>query len=72
VLRATGVYTQDPALVPLAARHCDVLAAFAVDDATLTPGQAVFYMVTGNVNGIESSLGTDSAGVERPNTNSCH
>jgi hypothetical protein len=71
VLKSTGVYTQDPAKVPVAMHACD-LATPALPDA-LNPvrGQAFFFLVTGVHNGIEGSLGTNSAGVERPNDNPC-
>lgn len=71
VLRASGVYTQDPQKVPLANRLCGLTSPSAPDGFTPEPGQAVFYLVTGVAGGIEGSLGTDSAGVERPNTNPC-
>jgi Putative metal-binding motif len=71
VLKSTGVYTQDPAKVPVAMQACD-LATPAIPD-TLTParGQAFIFLVTGVHSGIEGSLGTNSAGVERPNDNPC-
>jgi hypothetical protein len=71
VLRATGISTQDPASVPLAARHCGLAQGFEQDDADLAAGTGVFFLVTGVHLGIESGLGTNSAGVERANTNPC-
>jgi putative metal-binding protein len=71
VLRASGLYTQDPAIVPLASRVCGVSEGSMLDDASLGPGEAVFFLVTGNALGVESSLGTNSAGVERANANPC-
>ena len=71
VLRASGVYTQDPQAVPLAGRACDLFDPYAMDDSNPALGQGVFHLVTGNAGGIESSLGTDSQGAERPNTNPC-
>jgi hypothetical protein len=70
-LRQAGIYTQDPALVPLASKTCGVATPYSLDGVALTPGQAVFYLVTGNGAGGESSLGTNSAGQPRPNTNPC-
>lgn len=70
VLRASGLYTQDPAAVPLAARYCALSDTSLADDAP-PRGQAVFYLVSGNVSGVEGSLGKNSAGTERPNANPC-
>jgi hypothetical protein len=72
VLRQTGVYTQDPASVPLAARSCHVAIDGGQDGVTLAPGQGVFFLVTGNDPAGESSLGTDSNGTVRPNANPCN
>ncbi|HET8946537.1 MAG TPA: hypothetical protein VFQ07_06110, partial [Candidatus Polarisedimenticolia bacterium] len=71
VLRQSGVYTQDPATVPLAGRACGISDPYALDGVVLSPGQAVFWLVTGNGPGGESSLGTNSAGQPRPNTHPC-
>jgi hypothetical protein len=71
VLKATGIYTQDPAEVPLAAQGCGFLEASVADDVVPPLGQGVFYLLTGTHNGVESTLGTNSAGVTRPNTNPC-
>ena len=71
VLKTTGVYTQNPDTIPVAMHACD-LATPAIPD-TLNPllGQAFFFLVTGVHNGIEGSLGANSAGVERPNDTPC-
>jgi hypothetical protein len=71
VLRQSGIYTQNPAQVPLAAKTCAIADVSVFDGVALTPGQAVFYLVTGNGPGGESSLGTSSAGQPRPNANPC-
>jgi N-acetylneuraminic acid mutarotase len=73
VLKATGIYTQDPATVPLAIQGCGFGfgQSSVVDDVMPPPGQGVFYLVTGVHNGFEGTLGTDSAGVTRPNTHPC-
>lgn len=71
VLQAGGGCTQDPALVPLAAKSCDIAGDAEVDAVALQPGEAVFYLVTGNGAAGESSLGTDSQGVPRANTHPC-
>lgn len=71
MLKATGVYTQVPGSNPLAERHCGVTYTF-VDDLDHPPaGKTVFSLVTGMQNGVEGSLGRDSAGMERPNGNPC-
>jgi hypothetical protein len=71
VLRQTGAYTQDPVSSPLALRSCGLLVASIQDEVTLAPGEAVFYLVTGVSGGVESSLGTDSSGTERVNSEPC-
>ena len=71
VLKATGIYTQDPATVPVAIKACGFIDPEAGDDQVPSVGQGMFYLLTGNHNGVEGTLGTDSAGVTRPNTNPC-
>ena len=71
ILRSTGVYTQDPAKVPVAMHACDLSTSPIPDALNPVRGQAFFFLVTGVHNGIEGSLGTNSAGVERPNDNPC-
>jgi len=68
LLRTVGVYTQDPGTVPLATKYCG-LNVPSVLDPDPTPGGTVFFLTTGT--SLESSLGTDSEGVERPNSNPC-
>jgi sugar lactone lactonase YvrE len=70
VLRDVGLWTQDPALVPLAARSCDLTVP---RDADIDPpaGAALFFLTTGNYNGTETGLGTDSDGIERVNASPC-
>ena len=69
VLRSSGTYTQDPTL-GLADHFCWVADYFYGDAFEPPAKQAVFYLVTGMA-GVESSLGTNSAGVERPNDWPC-
>ncbi len=71
VLKSTLVYTQAPGSNPLAVRECGVLDAFVADPVAPDPGQVKFSLVTGVQNGTEWSLGTDSGGISRPNTNPC-
>jgi hypothetical protein len=71
VLRQSGLYTQDPSAVPLARRDCGLPGTQLSDPLALATGQAIFWLVTGNGPGGESSLGTNSAGQPRPNTNPC-
>jgi hypothetical protein len=71
VLRESHLYTQDPAVVPLAGLACGLRVAVFADPVVPARGEGVFYMVTGVHLGIEGSLGTNSAGTERPNANPC-
>lgn len=72
VLKGAGLYTQDPATYPLAVRWCGVGGSSITDDGGDPDlGQAVFYLITSVVGGLEGSLGIDSAGRERPNTFPC-
>ena len=66
-LRATGEYTQDSGSVEAAIGFCHLVGAQQLDTFVPGPGQAVFYLVTGVIAGVEGSLGLDSAGLERPN-----
>ena len=70
VLRADGLYTQDPS-GPNAARFCSLSAASSADAYVPPPGQAVFYLVSGVAAGVERSLGRDGEDNERPNANPC-
>jgi len=69
VLRSTGNYTQDLGNVN-ADRFCGVTDYFYGDAFAPPSRQLFFYLVTG-VSGVEGSLGTNSAGVERPNDWPC-
>jgi hypothetical protein len=79
VLRETGVYTQATGSNPLAARLCGISPAAAcaggacsvTDTVVPDPGKLKLALVTGAQNGGEWSLGTDSHGNVRPNTNPC-
>ncbi len=76
VLRADGVsYTQNPAQVTLASQQCGLLSPAAQNPtATLTAGQAVFFLTTGvDSGGVESGLGNDgqTPPTPRPNNNAC-
>ena len=71
VLRATGQFTQAPGSNPLAARACGVSDPYVFDADTPAPGDVAFNLVTGVAGGVESSLGTNSAGVPRANANPC-
>jgi hypothetical protein len=48
-----------------------VNAPYAPDTDIPAPGEVAFNLVTGVVGGVESSLGTNSAGVPRANVNPC-
>jgi hypothetical protein len=41
------------------------------DETSPLAGEVAFFLVTGMLNAVESGLGTNSAGEERPNTNPC-
>jgi hypothetical protein len=71
VLKSTGIYTQDPQLVPLASRQCGLATPSATDGFNPGRGRAVFYLVTGVAGGTEGTLGTDSAGNVRVNSYPC-
>jgi hypothetical protein len=71
VLRATGQYTQAPGSNPLAGRDCGVSDPYAFDAFVPGPGEVEFSLVTGVAGGVESGLGTSSAGVPRANANPC-
>lgn len=71
VLRATGTYTQAPGSNPLASRHCQEAVNSFEDFTTPDEGKLMFSLVTARDGGTESSLGKDSHGNERPNTNPC-
>ena len=71
VLRQTGIMTQDPAVTALAARFCGIAGTSMIDAVSLPPGKGVFYMMTGEGPGGESSLGTGSDGRIRYNTRPC-
>jgi len=71
VLKATGDYTQAPGSNPLADRQCGLTDPFVQDLVVPTAGKIRFSLVTGVTGGVEGSLGTNSAGVPRPNANPC-
>jgi hypothetical protein len=71
VLKTSGLYTQDPNAVPLAGRDCGLLDPYTFDFSDPAPGKGVFFLVSGIHLGVEGSLGTNSAGAPRPNTNPC-
>jgi len=71
VLKSTGVYTQAPGSNPLADRQCGLADTFVQDLVIPAAGKVRFSLVTGVTGGVEGSLGTNSAGVPRPNANPC-
>ncbi len=66
-----GEYAQLPGSNPLALQSCSQGANFMLDADTPAAGQVAFYLISGMLGGAESSIGQDSAGVERANVNSC-
>ncbi|HET6277946.1 MAG TPA: BsuPI-related putative proteinase inhibitor [Candidatus Polarisedimenticolia bacterium] len=71
LLKQTGMYTQDPATVFLAARDCHLPAASLNDGIVPGIGQAVYYLLTGNDGLLEGPLGYDGGGAMRSNDNPC-
>ncbi len=71
VLRATGNYTQLPGSNPLAAKVCGQTNSWYTDLTSQPAGSAAFYLVTGVSGTSESSLGVDTRGSSRTNTNPC-
>jgi hypothetical protein len=71
VLKVSGLYTQDPNTVPLAGRDCGLADGYTFDFSDPPVGKVVFFLVTGVHLGVESSLGSNSAGVLRANANPC-
>jgi hypothetical protein len=71
VLRSTGEYTQLPGSTTLAQRTCGAVEAFVEDFDTPPSGAVQFSLVTGVASGVEGSLGQNSAGMERPNSDPC-
>lgn len=71
VLRGSGIYTQAPGSNALVSRTCQVTDPFSFDSIVLQSGDVEFSLVTGVTGGVEGSLGTNSAGATRPNTNPC-
>ena len=72
VLKVFGTYTQTPGSNLMADRACHITNTW-YQDLDAVPGLgSEFYLVTGvTTGGVESSLGTDSKGVVRPNTSPC-
>ena len=71
MLRTTGQYTQAPASNPLAGRDCGLATAYVFDVLVRDPGEVAVNLVTGVAGGVESGLGTNSAGATRVNANPC-
>jgi hypothetical protein len=70
LLRSDRLYTQDPGSAA-AERFCGLASAGATDGYLPPPDAAVFYVLSGEIAGVEQSLGRDSDGNERPNANPC-
>ncbi|MCU0231142.1 MAG: VWA domain-containing protein, partial [Acidobacteria bacterium] len=72
LVRTLGLYTQTSSDSPLAARFCRLRSPGLSDTVTPPPGKAAHYLVTEiDGSGIESDLGTTSAGAPRPNDHPC-
>ena len=70
-LRASGTYTEPPGSGPVARRQCSWPAEPGFAGTDPPRGDATFFLVSGNLDLHEQSLGTDSSGRERPNANPC-
>lgn len=72
VLRSTGVYVTDPQSPgPLDLRSCSRSSPLWLETGMPPPGKGMFFHVSGSRNGVESGLGPDSEGTERPNDHAC-
>ena len=71
VLKATGVYTQAPGSNSIARKSCSRTDPWVDDFGSPPAGAVKFSLVAGVSGGVEGSLGTNSAGVTRANTNPC-
>ena len=71
LLKSSGLSTQDPGTVALAARQCGLSGPFIDDPYEPPMGSEVFYLVTGVHMGVEGGLGVSSSGVPRLNANPC-
>jgi hypothetical protein len=70
-LKSSGVYTQVPGSNPLASRQCALSDVTTPDSIVPDPGKVEYSLVTGVTGSVESSLGQNSAGGERANSNPC-
>ena len=71
MLKATGVYTQPLASNQLDRRDCSLIETRVWDPGAPPGGVGAYFLVTGMAGGVENSLGSDSAGDERPNDAPC-
>lgn len=71
VLKSSGIYTQAPGSNPLADRGCSLSNPYMDVLTTPGPGEVAFHLATGMSGGVESSLGNDSSGTQRPNDGAC-
>jgi hypothetical protein len=68
-LRSNGLYTQAPGSNAQADRHCGVIETSLIDLDTPPPGRTTFHLVASTSS--DNDLGTNSAGMPRPNDNPC-
>lgn len=69
-LRLTGVYTQDPQVIPGARHFCGLPAPRLQDSDLPTSGEAFFHLAVA-AGSVEGTLGFDGNAVERQKTLSC-
>jgi len=71
MLKSTGVYTQTSGTVIDAKQFCWVAGMTQTDTYEPAPGRVLFYLVTTDDGMLESKLGSDGDGSDRPNDNAC-
>lgn len=68
---ASCLYTQAPGSNPIANMECGLNKTWMEDAEVQMAGTTAYYLTTGVSGGIESGLGQDSVGTNRPNDNPC-
>ncbi len=71
ILKWLDLYTQDPHVIPIAKTYCGLTDTICEDSYNLPKNKVAYFLVTGAADGVESSLGTNSEGIERKNDNPC-
>ena len=71
IAKTTNVFSQSPGSNALAAQQCGLDQRFLQDLVAPGPGRVAFYLISGVGGNGEGDLGTNSAGITRPNSNPC-